>query len=94
MEAVRVTVFQVDKRNGISKTTGNKWEMTIAQCMVDAHGQKLVGEMILPRDHPDVKPGDYDATFTVSIDRDKRITGQVATLTPVRASQVSPVKSA
>jgi hypothetical protein len=52
----------------------------------------LVGELVLPKDHPEVKPGDYDATFTVQVGFDKRIGGQVERLTPIGAAKVSAVK--
>ena len=45
----------------------------------------MVGEMVLPKDHPVITPGMYDAEFGVSVGMDKRITGQLVQLTPAPA---------
>lgn len=82
----RIQVLSIEKKSGVSKQ-GNKYEMTVCQCVVQ--GEKIqVGELVLPREHPEVTPGVYDAEFGVAIDRDKRIGGALIRLIPVAQNQV------
>lgn len=76
---------------GKSKATGNDYKMTIVQAIVqDGDNGAMVAEIMLPRDHPDVFPGLYEATFGPFIDRQtKRLGGQLIGLTPVGKSSNS-----
>lgn len=77
-------ILSVEKRSGISKKTGvpTPYEMTVAQCVV--HGEKIqVGELLLPKDMPEPKPGKYTGDFEIVVDFDKRIGGRLVKLNPV-----------
>lgn len=91
MGDVRIQVFQVETKSGLSKKSGQPYRMEVCQCAVHAGGQIVVGELVLPKDHPPVQPGDYSATFTVAVDRDKRIGGTLERLTPLKLASVSKV---
>lgn len=64
---------------GKAKATGNDYKMTIVQAIVLEDGEDpLVAEIILPRDHPEVSPGLYEAKFGPFVDRQtKRLGGQL-----------------
>lgn len=82
MENVRITVVAVEVKSGTSKKSNQPYSMTVCQCVVHQGERVTVGELVLPKGHPDVVPGDYDATFTVQVGFDKRIGGVVERLTP------------
>lgn len=71
---------------GKAKATGNDYKMTIVQAIVfDDKGVPSVSEIILPRDHPIVQPGEYEARFGPFIDRQtKRLGGQLVGLYPIQ----------
>jgi hypothetical protein len=85
MEAVSITVVAVEEKKGVSKKSGQPYAMTVCQCVVKSGAMVNVGELVLPKDHPPVTPGEYDATFTVQVGFDKRISGVVERLTPKKA---------
>jgi hypothetical protein len=76
---------------GKAKATGNDYKMTIVQAIVQVDGEgAMVAEIMLPRDHPEVFPGMYEANFGPFIDRQtKRLGGQLIGLTPVGKSSNS-----
>lgn len=67
---------------GKAKATGNDYKMTIVQAVIMEDGEDpMVAEIILPRDHPEVSPGLYEAKFGPFIDRQsKRLGGQLVGL--------------
>lgn len=78
----RIQVLHVETKSGQSKKTGSAYSMEVCQCVI--HGEHPeVGELILPKDHPKVVPGMYDADFGVAVGLDKRIGGVLKLLTPV-----------
>jgi hypothetical protein len=79
---VAITVVAVEEKKGISKKSGQAYAMTVCQCVVKSGDKVNVGELVLPKDHPPVTPGEYDATFTVQVGFDHRIGGVVEKLTP------------
>jgi len=83
----RIQVLSTEVKSGIGKASQKAYSMTICQCVI--HGDKmLVGELVLPKDHPDVKPGMYDGEFGISIDQQtKRISGALVQLTPVAVAK-------
>ncbi len=86
---VLVEVLAVNNRSGISKGSGKPFSMEIAQCLV--HGNEmLVGELILPKDHPVPQRGFYRAEFEVAVGFDKRIVGSLKALYPAKAPVVKP----
>jgi len=82
----RIQVLSTEVKSGIGKQSQKAYSMTICQCIV--HGEKtVVGELVLPKDHPEVKPGMYDAEFGIAIDQQtKRIGGVLLQLSPVAAA--------
>ena len=88
MQTTRIQVLSIDHRSGKAKATGNDYNLFICQCVLYTEGEAAqIGELILPRDHPEVKPGFYDAEFGVSVDNQtKRIGGRLLQLTPAQAA--------
>ena len=89
MQATKIQVLSIDHRSGKAKATGNDYSLFICQCVLFTEGEApAIGELILPRDHPEVTPGMYDAEFGVAVDlQTKRIGGRLIRLT--RASGVA-----
>lgn len=82
----RIQVLSLSDMSGIGKKSGQPYKMTICQCVVQ--GEKIqVGELVLPKDHPIIQPGLYDAEFGVMVGQDKRITGQLLQLYPVTVTE-------
>lgn len=94
----KIEVLSIENKSGRSKSTGNDYSMNVCQCVVHhadtgtGEEKKQVGELVLPKDHPEVKPGMYEADFGVSIGQDKRITGRLLQLTPVRVAAPAPAR--
>lgn len=89
----RIQVLSIKQISGLGKKSGQPYSMHICQCVV--HGDSiLVGELVLPKDHPAVEPGMFDADFGVAVGQDKRITGQLVQLTPVSAVAVAAAPTA
>lgn len=81
---VLVEVLAFELREGHSSKTGKAYSMGVCQCLV--HGDKLlVGELVLPKDHPAPKRGFYRAEFEAGVGFDKKIGGFLKTLTRVSA---------
>lgn len=100
MSRVKIQVLSVENRSGRSKS-GNDYSMDVCQCAVHEVGEDgkerlQIGELILPKNHPVVSVGMYEAEFGVSISQDKRIGGRLVQLFPVGASRSvsSPAKPA
>lgn len=63
---MRIQVLQVQTREGIGKVSKNAYKMDICKCVVTrADGSVEVGEVILPKDHPKIVAGLYDASLDV-----------------------------
>lgn len=97
----RIQVLSIENKSGRSKATGNDYSMNVCQCVVydiDGDGVEkiLVGELVLPKNHPEVKPGMYEGEFGISVGQDKRIGGRLLHLTPVasRAAASGPAPAA
>lgn len=93
----RVQVLSSEHKAGRSKT-GADYALDICQCVVHevVEGGEIklqVGELVLPKDHPQVKPGMYDATFGISVDQNKRIGGRLLSLHPVPPESPAPSSS-
>jgi hypothetical protein len=88
----KIQVLSVENKSGRAKT-GNDYNMNICQCIVHEIDQvtggekQLIGELVLPKNHPVVSPGMYEAEFGISVGQDKRIGGRLVQLFPVSAVQ-------
>ncbi|NOT99429.1 MAG: hypothetical protein HOO97_10115 [Sideroxydans sp.] len=84
-----IQVISTENRKGRSKT-GNDYDMNICQCVVHEETpeglQKKIGELVLPKGHPVVSEGMYEGHFGISIGQDKRISGRLIQLTPLRTA--------
>ena len=79
--AVKVDVKQVDKRSGVK--AGVPWAMTVLQAVLTADdGNITVGEIVLPKDHPEVALGVYTPTVRYGRDRGGRIQAFITRLIP------------
>lgn len=94
----RIQVLSVENKAGRAKS-GNDYNMDIAQCVVydidnDGVEKILVGELVLPKNHPKVSAGMYEGEFGISVGQDKRIGGRLIQLLPVAAARppVQPQK--
>jgi hypothetical protein len=78
----RIQVLSLTKKEGVGKKSGAFYSMVICQCVV-LGAEIQVGELVLPKDHPPIVPGIYDAEFGVQVGQDKRISGQLVQLRPI-----------
>lgn len=91
----RIQILHVVQNAGRSKTTGNEYDMRMAQCIVhktdkDGVVVPLVGELLLPKEYNETKPGTYDVEFDISVsNKDKRVGAVVKTIEPVVDRPVS-----
>jgi hypothetical protein len=84
----RLTVIRCEEKKGVAKGSGNPYSMVIVQCVVpDAPGGAAVGELVLPKDHLPVAPGEFEAEVTLGCTYDHKVIGMVTKLTPVRNGQ-------
>jgi len=87
-----IQILHVTKVAGRSKRTGNEYDMRMAQCIVHkinretSEVEPLVGELVLPERYKEIVPGTYEVEFEVAISKEKRVESQVATITPISAT--------
>ena len=93
-----IQVLRVEVRRGVSRKTGQPYQMAEAQCVFYAPHpdtgelQPSVGTMLLPRGQEDVPAGNYDAAFTLRSNREGRVEAVIAKLVPSRSAAVSADK--
>lgn len=89
----RIQVLSTERKQGIGKKSGNAYDMTICQCVVHGEDGKIqVGELVLPKDHAEIKAGMFDGEFGLAVDQQtKRIGGVLLKLTPVVAAAPAKV---
>lgn len=76
-----------DVRKGVSKRTGNPYEMQDCECLLLAEDgtPSTVGVLMIPKDLTGkVVSGDYAASFTLGTDQERRIVARVTELRPVK----------
>jgi hypothetical protein len=84
-----IQILHVTQRTGLSQKTGKPYDMRSAQCIVHKVNrdtgvvEPMIGELMLPERFKETKPGTYEVEFEVSIDKDKRVGAQVATMVSV-----------
>jgi len=79
-------VLSSERRSGTSKKSGNAYDMVVCQCVLVNDGKPVAaGEFVLPKDHPEVKPGLYTPSLELSKSYDGKIMGVVKGLSPVKA---------
>ncbi len=74
-------------KTGVSRKTGNPYSITECECIVTAaDGSRKVGVLTLSKElDGKVQPGQYEATFDISVAYDTRKIGaQVIALVPVK----------
>jgi len=88
---VIVEILSVTPRQGFSKKSLKDYDMLFADCIVHKADREtgevsqLVGELLVPDKYKDIQPGMYEVEFEIAIDKDKRIGGRVAEMTPKKA---------
>lgn len=95
MEQV-LQILSTETKEGVGKKSGQAYKMVVAQCVLTdtQTGEIKVGELTLPKDVADPKPGHYKATFKIGVDfQTKKIGGILAGLEPVQARPASPAPS-
>lgn len=89
---VIVEILSVTSRQGFSKKSLKDYDMLFADCIVHKADREsgevvqLVGELLVPDRYKDIQPGMYEVEFEIAIDKDKRIGGRVAEMTPKKAA--------
>ncbi|MBN9461578.1 MAG: hypothetical protein J0H00_10170 [Burkholderiales bacterium] len=95
-----IQILRVDVRRGTSRKTGNPYTLAEAQCVYHAPNPETgviepsVGQMLLPRGQEEVRPGNYDALFTLRTNREGRVEAVVAKLAPAVAAEPSSKRAA
>lgn len=96
-----IQILRVDVRRGTSRKTGNPYTLAEAQCVYHAPNPETgvieasVGQMLLPRGQEEVKPGDYEAVFTLRTNREGRVEAVIARLAPRLAADAGkPARAA
>lgn len=95
----RIQILHITHKDGVSKKSGNAYEMRFAQCIVhsvEPSGEvvPLVGELILPKEFNAMGPGDYLVDFKVMIDQNKRVGAVVSSMVPYPAKAAAAPASA
>lgn len=86
----RIQVLSITERKG--NKNGKDWRMNVCQCIAYPINQETgaeeirVGELILPKNHEPVTPGEYDGEFGIVVGYDKQIGGQLVKLIPRKSS--------
>jgi hypothetical protein len=84
--AQRIEVVAFEVKKVVSKKEASKGqEFTIpeAQCILHGeNGERRVGVLNLPKDHPTVKPGFYRPTFKITAGFDGKLFAGIDTLIP------------
>jgi hypothetical protein len=94
---VVVEILSVTQRQGFSKKSLKDYDMLFADCIVHKADREsgevvqLVGELLVPDRYKDIQPGLYEVEFEIAIDKDKRIGGRVAHMTPKSVAAAKPV---
>ncbi|AJY28032.1 cellulose synthase [Burkholderia pseudomallei] len=86
MSKQKLTILQVIQRGGISKRTGQPWEIHTAQCVLEQENsegkQILVGTINLPAALKDSAPGDYLAEFALQQSMEGKLEPRIVSLAP------------
>ncbi|AYE29146.1 hypothetical protein [Burkholderia pseudomallei] len=86
MSKQKLTILQVIQRGGISKRTGQPWEIHTAQCVLEQENsegkQILVGTINLPAALKDSVPGDYLAEFALQQSMEGKLEPRIVSLAP------------
>lgn len=78
-----IEIIAVNKSGGISKKTGNPWEMYKAQCVVKGPDSSVqVGELNLPKHLIETAPGKYLAEFELGVNFDLKVVPVITALHP------------
>lgn len=95
MVPVKLEILDVIEQSGVAKATGRPYQIHRAQCVLHgADGNRKIGELNLPRDLAETKPGVYMASFELSVSMDRLIVPRIIALTPFGASPVLPLEKA
>jgi hypothetical protein len=97
-----IQILHVTQRTGLSQKSGKPYDMRSAQCIVHKVNrdtgaiEPLIGELLLPEQFKEIKPGTYEVEFEAGIGLEKRVVGQVVTMVPVveGGSKASAAKAA
>lgn len=89
-----IQIIHVHPIAGVSRKTGNAYDMRAAQCIVekvDAEGNSapMIGELMLPDSYKDIAPGRYDVEFEIAIGNDKRVGSRVSKMTLIPRGSAS-----
>lgn len=78
-----INIIAVNKEGGISKKTGNPWEMYKAQCVIRGPDNSVkIGELILPKTLAETTPGDYLAEFELDVSFERVVVPRITALHP------------
>jgi hypothetical protein len=78
-----IEILAVNKAGGISKKTGNPWEMHKAQCVIKGPDNGVqIGELNLPKNLIETKPGKYLAEFELGVNMDLKVVPIITVLHP------------
>ena len=94
MSKQKLQILEVVKRSGISKKTGNAWEIHAAQCVltqeVEGKSQIVVGTINLPDQLKTVAPGEYLADFAFFQSMEGKLEPRITSLVPFGMSGPKP----
>lgn len=78
-----VEIIAVNRDSGISKKTGNPWEMCKAQCIVRGPDNLMkIGELILPKALSETPPGKYLVEFELDVSFERVVVPRITQLHP------------
>lgn len=84
---IKITILSVVVNAGRSKKTGNDYDMRMAQTIAEVVQKDgvilpMVGVLLLPEQHKDIKPGTYLIDFRLAVSQQGRIESVVDSMTP------------
>jgi hypothetical protein len=74
-------ILSINVQSGVSKKTGQPFSLPKAQCILKSgDGTIRIGELMLPKDMAETKPGKYLAEFELDVSFDLRVVPRVIAL--------------
>jgi hypothetical protein len=81
-----VQVLALEDKSGIGKKSGAAYKMTVCQAVLKEDGKPVgVGELVLPKDHAAIKPGEFTVTTKMGRGMDGKLVPLIVALVPVKA---------
>ena len=90
----KLELLSIYQQKGISKKTGNPYEINKGQFVIHTPNGVRIGAMSMRNELLNTKPGSYLAEFELNIDFDNNIVPIICGLHPIDAKTLTPAAAA